>query len=160
MRKYEVNINDKPYSILVEKYTSEHAELKINGKSYSVDINGMITGVVDNTGEFASQLSTPAAPATPLQPVNTPMATTQAVPAPSTKPSAGGDSVICAPIPGSILVIKVTEGDEVKAGQLVLKMEAMKMENEITANCSGTITAIKVKTGDSVNQGEVLIKMN
>ena len=158
MRKYEVNINDKPYSILVKKYTAEHAELEINGKPYSIDISGMITGVVGNTSEFAAQLSATPTDVTPVQPIAAPMAV--ASPAPVAKPAtASGEGVICAPIPGSILVIKVKEGDEVKTGQLLLKMEAMKMENEINSSCSGTVTAIKVNVGDSVSQGAVLVEI-
>ena len=159
MRKYEVNINDKPYSILVKKYTSESAELEINGEAYSVNISGMITGVVGNTSEFAAQLSSAPAAVVPIQPISAPIAS--AVPVSVVKPvAASGDGVICAPIPGSILVIKVKEGDEVKAGQLLLKMEAMKMENEIKATCTGTVTAIKVNVGDSVNQGEVMVEID
>ena len=157
MRKYEVNINDKPYSILVKKYTSESAELEINGETYSVDISGMITGVVGNTSEFAAQLSSAPAAIVPVQPISAPIAPAPVLVA---KPvAASGDGVICAPIPGSILVIKVKEGDEVKAGQLLLKMEAMKMENEIKSTCNGTVTVIKVNVGDTVNQGEVMVEI-
>ncbi len=157
MRKYEVNINDNPYTISVKKYTSAHAELEINGELYSVDINGLITGVVDNTSEFAAQLSAPPAVHRPDQ------SAIKAVAVPNTqtgKSPTTGSNTVCAPIPGSILAIKVKEGDAVKTGQLLLKMEAMKMENEITANSNGTIAAIKVNEGDSVNQGDVLVEIN
>jgi len=162
MRKYEVNIHDKHYSILVKKYTSESAELEINGEPYSVHINGMITGVVGNTSDFAAQLSSAPAAVVPVQPIAAPIAAVApvSVPAFEAKPATtSSDGVICAPIPGSILVIKVKEGDEVKAGQLLLKMEAMKMENEIKSTCNGTVTAIKVNVGDSVNQGEVMVEI-
>ena len=158
MRKYEVNINDKSYSVCVKKYTSQHAELEINGEPYSVTISGMITGVVGNTSEFAAQLNATSPEAIPVQPITAPSIAPQPVSAAQPQKTSG-DGVVSAPIPGSILVIKVKEGEEVKTGQLLLKMEAMKMENEINASCSGTVTAIKVSVGDSVGQGDVLVEI-
>jgi len=72
------------------------------------------------------------------------------------KPSAVGGETLPAPIPGKILSIKVQEGQEVKAGQVVLILEAMKMENEITAPVDGQIKEILVSEGQSVNTGEAL----
>ena len=64
-----------------------------------------------------------------------------------------------APLPGLILEIQVKEGDEVKVGQDILVMEAMKMENEIQSNQSGIVKSIKVDEGDNVYEGDVLIEL-
>ncbi|MBT4091015.1 MAG: biotin/lipoyl-binding protein, partial [Deltaproteobacteria bacterium] len=64
-----------------------------------------------------------------------------------------------APIPGSILEVLVKEGDQVEAGQTVVKMEAMKMENDINATSSGTIKSIQVSVGDAVSQGQALVEI-
>jgi biotin carboxyl carrier protein len=64
---------------------------------------------------------------------------------------------VTAPIPGSILSVYVKVGDTVAAGEPLLKMEAMKMENEINARIGGTVTAVNVQEGDSVSQGQELV---
>lgn len=69
------------------------------------------------------------------------------------------DSAIKAPIPGLVVKVNVQEGEEVKAGQSVVILQAMKMENELRAPRGGTITTIKCKPGDSVNQGDVLVTL-
>ncbi|HML36586.1 MAG TPA: biotin/lipoyl-binding protein [Bacillota bacterium] len=66
---------------------------------------------------------------------------------------------ITAPIPGVVLDVKVKEGQQVNLHQVVLVLEAMKMENEIVASESGTVTAIHVKTGDSVSVDSVMIEI-
>ena len=157
MRKYEVTINGKLYSIFIKEYNSESAELEIDGEPYTVDISGPITGIVDNAPDFPRKIGTSSTAG--AQPSRSVGPLTPSAVAPVVKPSACGDKIICAPIPGSILEINVQEGSEVTAGQLLLKMEAMKMENEITANYSGKVVAIKVAVGDSVNQGDVMIEI-
>ena len=162
MRKYEVRINGKPYTIAVKEYTSEHAVLEINEKPYTVAISGMITGVVDSASRFVGSPDSPAAEAeTAARPATVPKPT-PSLPnetAAAAERAVGSDRIVRAPIPGSILIVKVKEGEEVQKGQLLLKMEAMKMENEIAANCSGKVVAVNVRAGDSVNQGEVLIEL-
>ena len=64
---------------------------------------------------------------------------------------------VTAPMPGKILSLKVNVGDSVNSGDLVLLLEAMKMENEVFATASGKVTEIRVKSGDSVNTGDVLM---
>ena len=64
---------------------------------------------------------------------------------------------VTSPLPGTIYDIKVKKGDKVKGGQPLIKLVAMKMENEITAKKAGTVKEIKVKKNDTVNKGDVLI---
>ncbi|MBQ6909928.1 MAG: biotin/lipoyl-binding protein, partial [Synergistaceae bacterium] len=78
-------------------------------------------------------------------------------PAPAAEPAPVGGTEIAAPMPGKVLSIKVAVGDSVNNGDLVLLLEAMKMENEIFATASGKVAQIKVNTGDSVNTGDVLM---
>lgn len=75
---------------------------------------------------------------------------------------AGGvsDSAIKAPIPGLVVKVLVTEGDEIKAGQTLVILEAMKMENELRAPRPGVVATIKAKPGNSVNQGDVLVTLH
>ena len=72
---------------------------------------------------------------------------------------AGGEK-ITSPMPGTILDVKVAPGVAVKAGDVLVILEAMKMENEIVAPQDGTVAAVNVKKGDSVNSGDVLASLN
>ncbi len=80
-------------------------------------------------------------------------------PAADHKPAAGGSMSIAAPLPGTVKKILVQPGQEVKAGETVLTMEAMKMENNIATETSGKVKAILVKANDQVNQGDVLVEL-
>ena len=64
---------------------------------------------------------------------------------------------VTAPMPGKILSLKVNVGDTVNSGDLVLMLEAMKMENEVFATASGKVTEIRVKSGDNVSTGDILM---
>ena len=66
---------------------------------------------------------------------------------------------LAAPMPGLIVGIEVTEGDEVEQGQGLVIMEAMKMENELTADSAGTVTAVHVEVGQAVNKDEILLTL-
>ncbi len=155
MRKYEVEINNKQYSVVVKNYTGQNAEMEINGKPYFVKLDAPI---VSNTPGISQPQSVPVQPVQPIQPPPIPQAQPAAPPtavAP-TQASAGAE-VIKAPIPGSILEILVNVGDTVEDGQTVFKMEAMKMENDINTTSPGTVKAINVNVGDAVNQGQDLM---
>ena len=78
---------------------------------------------------------------------------------PLPRPAAAGSVPVNAPMPGTILDIKVKAGAAVKAGDVVMILEAMKMENEISAPQDGTIASIDVRKGDTVNSGDVLYTM-
>ena len=141
--KYVATINGKKYEVEVEKLEAYK----------SLDRNGV------------------AAPAAPVLPASAPVqrpaapAPVAAAPAPAPAPapaaaaSAGATSVE-APMPGKILNIKVSEGQAVKFGEVVVIMEAMKMETEIVAPADGTVSKILVKAGDSVDTGAALVALN
>lgn len=78
-----------------------------------------------------------------------------AAPAPAATPAGEGETVE-SPMPGTILDVKVNVGDTVKKGQLLMILEAMKMENEIMAGADGTVTSVCVTKGASVQSGDVL----
>jgi len=79
--------------------------------------------------------------------------------APAAEPAApaGKGTAVQSPLPGVILDLKVAVGDQVKAGQTVAILEAMKMENNINAECDGVITAIKVSKGDNILEGSDIV---
>lgn len=125
-------------------------------KNYRITVNGNTYDV--QVEELSSNGAVPVASA----PVASAQAATPVVSAPSAvpAPTAGGASdgtKVNAPMPGNILDIKVNVGDKVAANQVVVVLEAMKMENEIVTPADGTVASINVTKGQAVNSGDVLI---
>ena len=119
-------------------------------KNYTITVNGNVyeVSVEENTGAAPVQAAAPAA-------------VKKAPAAPKKAASAGAGSVkITAPMPGKILDIKSKVGDAVKKGQVMMILEAMKMENEIVALEDGTVASIDVAVGASVEAGVVLASLN
>lgn len=81
-------------------------------------------------------------------------------PADKPRPVSGGGFSVKAPMPGSVLEVKVKEGDSVNEGDVLLVLEAMKMENELTAPQAGSVSEVLVKKGDTVNSGDPLITLS
>ena len=121
-------------------------------KSYTITVNGKVYEVTveENTGA-------PKAPAAPAAPA--PKAPAPASPAPAAAGKAGSVQVT-APMPGKILGVKAAVGQAVKRGEVLIVLEAMKMENEIVAPEDGTVASINVTTGSSVEAGEIIATLN
>ena len=124
-------------------------------KYYNITVNGVAYSVsVEETAAGAAPVA--AAPAAPA-------AAPKAAPAPAAAPKAAGAAgavTVKAPMPGNILDVQVAAGASVKAGDVLVILEAMKMENEIVAPQDGTVASINVNKGDTVNSGDVLVSMN
>ncbi len=113
-------------------------QITVNGKSYDVQVEELAPG---------APVSTPA-------PAAAPAPAQVSAPAPSVAPAAG--TQIKAPMPGNILEVRVAPGAQVAAGDVLLILEAMKMENEILAPAAGTVKEMRVKKGDTVNSDDLL----
>jgi len=122
-------------------------------KYYNITVNGVAYSVSVEETAAPVAAAAPAAPAAP-----------KAAPAPAAAPKAAagaaGAVAVKAPMPGNILDVKVKAGASVKAGDVLVILEAMKMENEIVAPQDGTVASINVNKGDTVNSGDVLVSMN
>ncbi|MDO5519027.1 MAG: biotin/lipoyl-containing protein [bacterium] len=121
-------------------------------KNYTITVNGNVYNVTveEGTTEGVVQASVPAASAPKQAPAKKAAA-----------PAAGAGKVkVTAPMPGKILNVKAAAGQAVKKGEVILILEAMKMENEVVAPQDGTIASINVAAGDSVEAGDVLATLN
>lgn len=115
--------------------------VNVNGTSYEVAIEQVSEDAVSTTA--AAPVEAPAE-----KPAEAPAAPVSAAPADGTK--------IECPMPGTILAVNVANGQAVKSGDVLMVLEAMKMENEIMSPCDGTIASLSVSKGSSVESGAVL----
>lgn len=145
MKQFIYRINGQEYIVAVNKMDNGLAEVAVNGSNYKVEL-------VNNEEEI-TLVTRPASKAPAATPTAAPKATTSA----PTKPASGGAGSVKSPLPGIIIDVLVNEGDEVKKGQTVVMLEAMKMENAIQATQDGKVTGIHVSKGDSVLEGVALI---
>ena len=141
MKEYKYKINGNLYNVVIGDIEDNIAHVEVNGTHYTVEM----------------EKKPKAAPAP--KPVVRPAAKPAAAPAaaPVAKPAASAKSGVKSPLPGVILDIKVNVGDEVKKGQTIIILEAMKMENSINADKDGKVTAINVSKGESVLEGTDLV---
>ena len=133
-------------------------KITVNGKAYEVEVEEMGgTPVAAPAPQASAPAPAPAAPApAPSAPAPAP-----AAPASTPAPAVGGpipDGAITvkAPMPGKISALKAEAGKAVKRGDIILVLEAMKMQNDITATADGTLHEIRVNPGDNVKTGDVL----
>lgn len=123
-------------------------------KNYTITVNGTPYNV---TVEEGTSSAAPVASAPAPAPAATPAP--QAAPKAAPAPAAAGSVKVDAPMPGNILDVKVSNGTAVKAGQVLVILEAMKMENEIVAPQDGTVASINVNKGDTVEAGQTIVTL-
>lgn len=131
----------------------------VNGEKYEVEVERAGRGTSSlSRGPMARRTETPVMETKPE--VETPKVVEKVVKEEKVinTPSGQGSNVV-SPMPGIILDIKVAVGDKVASGDVVVVLEAMKMENEITTEASGVVSAIKVKKGDTVETDTVLVEI-
>lgn len=149
MKQYKYTINGAQFDVTIDSIVGSKAKVEVNGIPFEVEMQG--SSLVE---EALPTVSTEAA-AAPAAPAAAPAAEPAAPAAAKSGPGAGAP--VKAPLPGVVTQILVKEGQGVKKGETVLVLEAMKMENNITAEADGTVTGICVSAGDSVMEGTTLI---
>lgn len=126
-------------------------------KTYTITVNG---NVYDVTVEEGGQGSVAAPKAAPVAKAAAPKAAPAPAPKAAAPAGAQGGVKVNAPMPGKILGVKANPGQSVKKGDVILILEAMKMENEVVAPSNGTVASINVSVGDMVESGDVLATLN
>jgi len=135
MKKFKYKINGKEYEVAVNKMEDTLAEVEVNGTTYQVELE-----------KKEEEVATPK--------IQRPVASASSA---GSKPAGSGAGTVKSPLPGIIIDIMVNVGDEVKKGQTVAMLEAMKMENAIQAPIDGKVTAISTNKGDSILEGVTIL---
>ena len=146
MKQYRYTIDGADYDVTIDSINGSKAKVIVNGLAFDVEMQGTLSE--DDLPDAPQATGAPAAPAAPA-PAAAPKAATAAAP--------GKGTPVKAPLPGVVTGINVSAGQRVKKGDTVVVLEAMKMENNIAAECDGTVSAVCVAQGDSVMEGTVLI---
>lgn len=140
--KYSISIEQKQFEVEVGAISGGVAQVSVNGTPYQV--------CVEKQGSAASS----PAPAAQAAPKSLAAAPVKAAPK---APAAAGAGTIAAPIPGLIVDITVSVGEAVRAGQVVVVMEAMKMENRLITTVDGQVREIRLQKGAQVATGDVIL---
>ena len=138
MKEYKLKINGNEYVVTINEVDGTSVDVDVNGKPFKIEMDKPVK---------KQHTPTSVAPAKPTVQTQASVAK----PAPS-----GNQTTVTSPLPGVILDIQAKVGDAVKAGQTIMVLEAMKMENVVEANADGTIVSINVNVGDSVLEGAPL----
>ena len=139
MKQYKYKVNGAQYDVTIDSIVGNIAKVEVNGIPFEVEMQGSSLVEEDLPTQVADETAAPAVAAAPA----------------AVAPGAGAP--VKAPLPGVVAKILVSVGQAVKKGETVLVLEAMKMENNITAEADGKITGICVASGDSVMEGTTLV---
>lgn len=151
MKQYKYTINGAQYDVTIDSIVSSKAKVQVNGIPFEVEMQGsslLEEDLPTMVNENAAPTATPAVSAPAQAPAAAPTAS---------KSGPGTGTPVKAPLPGVVTKVLVSAGQTVKKGDTVLILEAMKMENNISAEADGTVTGVCVAPGDSVMEGTTLI---
>ena len=133
MKEYKYKVKGAEYTVKINDVEGNMAKVEVNGIPFEVEMER------------------------PMHLTHKPVIRPAAAPAAQPEVPAGNGTAVRAPLPGTVNAVAVTVGQAVKKGQTVVVLEAMKMENNINAECDGTVTAVHVNKGDSVREGAMLV---
>lgn len=147
MAKYEVTVDGQRYQVEIVRDDGRRALLKVDGREYEVEASNV------------SSASAPPANPSPevAETASEPRVAAAGAPPGASDGAGAGQLQVCAPMPGLVLQVCVAVGQGVKRGDTLLRLEAMKMENDIESQTEGTVKDIRVAKGDEVQEGQLLL---
>lgn len=158
MAKYEYKVKGVDYVVEIQDIEGNIANVTVNGIPFEVEMKQPVKSSKQKVKLSEGQNNVSASPAASTSPAigSSSAASPDSVSSSKQATPAAGKPVV-APLPGTINEIKVKVGDKVNAGDTVVVLEAMKMQNNIDAETSGTIASINVNKGDAVMEGDTLV---
>lgn len=144
MAKYQYTVEGTDYDVEILEVEDNVAKVTVNGAAFEVELKQALKPTTRPIKQVVAPAPKPAAAPAPVA------AAAPAAPA-------GAGAKVEAPLPGTITDVKVNVGDKVKAGDTLVVLEAMKMQNNIEAENDGEVTSVLVKIGDSVMEGAPLV---
>ena len=148
MKTYQYKVQGVDYEVEIAEVEGKIARVNVNGIPFEIEMQKPINAAKHPALAATKRASSaPAAPAAPVA----------AAPVKPAAAPAGAGNAVKAPLPGTINAINVKVGDTVAVGDIVIVLEAMKMQNNIESEYAGTVTSITVSQGDSVMEGAVMM---
>ena len=156
MKTYQYKVQGVDYEVEIAEVEGKIAKVNVNGIPFEIEMQKPINAAKHPALASIKRTASVAPAEVPV--TNTAAAATPepAKPAPQAA-SAGAGNAVKSPLPGTIIAVNVKVGDQVNVGDVVIVLEAMKMQNNIEAEFAGTVKAINVNNGDSVMEGAVLL---
>ena len=151
MKKYSFTIAGKKYEVEIASIEGGNASVSVNGKSYTVTLDGALEAASGPAAE---------APSAPSHSEDLQASASHSGPAPESAPQAspsGKETAVPSPMQGTVVEVKVAEGQAVKSGDTVIVIESMKMEVEIASTADGVVKAVKVSKGDQLEEGQTVV---
>ena len=157
MKTYKYKVQGVEYEVEIAEVEGKIAKVNVNGIPFEIEMQTPINAA-KHPALAATKRSANTAPAEPVAPVAAAPVQPAAKPQPAQPAApAGAGTPVKAPLPGTINAINVKVGDKVGVGDVVVVLEAMKMQNNIEAENAGTVTSILVNQGDTVMEGAVML---
>ncbi len=157
MKTYKYKVQGVDYEVEIAEVEGKIARVNVNGIPFEIEMQKPINAAKHPALAATKRTASPVAPAE--APAAAPVAAAPAPAKPAAQPAAaaGSGNVLKAPLPGTINTINVKVGDKVNVGDVVIVLEAMKMQNNIEAENAGTVTSILVNQGDTVMEGAAML---
>lgn len=151
MRRYQITVGEKTFEVEIVAVRGDQARVLVNGRPYEAKFTSALKapGVTPTPAPPPSRVTAPPAPPPPRA--------TPPIPTLEAAVPARGLGTVVAPMPGIVLEVLVKVGDRVQLGDTVVKLEAMKMENDLRVSSAGQVIEVQVSKGDNVAVGDVLL---
>ena len=156
MKTYKYKVQGVDYEVEIAEVEGKIARVNVNGIPFEIEMQKPINAAKHPALAATKRTATAAPAEAPAAPAAAPVAAAPAKPA-AQPAAAGAGNALKAPLPGTINAINVKVGDKVNVGDVVVVLEAMKMQNNIEAEYAGTVTSILVNQGDTVMEGAVML---